>query len=136
MKSIQDLKYGHAMCPHCRQYFDATTSKGYFSFLHPEVPDRIFIFLCQKCQSKAEGSDASQAKTIQKRCLNNIFSEPEPIWSVTGELALRINRWDLAAAIEFGHGLPKVIYMAVINGEIDLSSFPDIHTSFADGGEA
>jgi len=134
MNSTQDLDYGHAMCPHCRQWFDAAASKYCISLLLPGVPDRLCIFLCQTCQRKAEGLDASQVKTLHKRCSETLYSERDLNWSVTTELTLRLHGGDLAAALEFGLGLSNVVYTAVINGEIDLCVYPGIHISYAAGG--
>jgi len=127
MKSIQDLKYGHAMCPHCCQYFDVATTQLHLT--DSRVPDKALFFLCRECQGKAEAADAVQLKAISMRCLDNIYEgRGNRTWAVTTELALLINGGDPAAAIKYGHGIPRSVYESLITdgGEI-YRPFPPIH---------
>jgi hypothetical protein len=127
MKSIQDLEYGHAMCPHCRQYFDAATSR--FCFWDDRTPDKILIFLCQKCQAVVESADDSQLKVICKRCLDSVYEHVEDsTFSVTSEFTYLWNGEDLVAALEQGHGLPRSVYQDLFTHGGDIYRlFPPVH---------
>jgi len=132
MKSIQDLDYGHALCPNCRNKYDLSTSPSYVLISIGECRDKIYAFLCQRCDWEA-GNSASQRENIESCCANNLRREHDLCWAAVSELALRLNNWDVVAAREFGCGLPKVIYDAVISGECDLWMPPCTHISYSAG---
>jgi len=115
-------------CPHCKSTYHPKNAQPAIK----EPLNKIYILyaLCPECKDKYDNANKSEKINIANQCFLNFKKEgKDPAgeiypWSVTTEIALHTNGYDVDQALMNGQSIPWEIYHLVEMGVVNLSSLP------------
>ena len=127
MKS-KDNKVTSTKCPCCRKEYQAQDAAACFR----EKLNHIYLLyaLCPNCKHQHDIASPTNKKNIANRCFINIKTRSTNSsgklypWSITNEIALHTNDYDLVLALENGQQLPRELYDLVEHGKLNIWQLP------------
>ena len=127
MKS-KDNKVTSTKCPCCRKEYHAQDAAACFR----EKLNYIYLLyaLCPNCKHQHDIASPTNKKNIENRCFINIKTRNTNSsgklypWSITNEIALHTNDYDLVLALENGQQLPRELYDLVEHGKLNIWQLP------------
>ena len=127
MKS-KDNKVTSTKCPCCRKDYRIKDAAACFR----ERLNHIYLLyaLCPNCKHQHDIASPTNKKNIANRCFINIKTRSTNSsrklypWSITNEIALHTNDYDLVLALENGQQLPRELYDLVEHGKLNIWQLP------------
>ena len=115
-------------CPCCRKDYRIKDAAACFR----ERLNHIYLLyaLCPNCKHQHDIASPTNKKNIANRCFINIKTRNTNSsgklypWSVTNEIALHVNDYDLGLALENGQQLPRELYDLVEYGKLNIWQLP------------
>ena len=115
-------------CPCCRKDYRMKDAAACFR----EQLHYIYLLyaLCPNCKHQHDIASPTNKKNIENRCFINIKTRNTNSsgnlysWSITNEIALHTNDYDLVLALENGQQLPRELYDLVEHGKLNIWHLP------------
>jgi hypothetical protein len=115
-------------CPNCKSTYHPKNAQPAIK----EPLNKIYILyaLCPECKDKYDNANKSEKKSIASQCFLNFKIEgKDPSgemypWSVTTEIALHTNGYEIDQALIHGQNIPREIYNLVEHGAVKIQCLP------------
>ena len=112
-------------CPSCASLYDVRSSIPAFSCgISKRKRIKAIFALCPACYRTHINQSGDHLSVEVNRIVRNVFSDLTDLdWSITTDLTLAFHGGCLVNAIIFGDDIPKVIFDAYNDGQIEDISF-------------
>lgn len=115
-------------CPCCRVTYHS-------KYANPAIKEALYqtyilYALCPDCKHQYDSANGAEKKDIANECFINFKTKGKDIsgvmhpWSVTNEITLHTNGYEIDQALINGQRIPREICELVEKGEIAISCLP------------
>jgi hypothetical protein len=122
------LKNPAVKCPCCR--VDYPVEDAFPAIKEPLFKSYVLYALCPECNQQYGSTNEAGKKDLAHHCFENFkiygkdpSGEMYP-WSVTTEIALHTNGYEIDKALINGQNIPREIYNLIEHGEIKIQCLP------------
>ncbi len=109
------------LCPNCSQEFDLA---GVSPSIRERVGNETLLYaLCRPCNGQYSKGKEAKRRSISNMCFVNVKLRQRDSdgnlkpWAVTTALTLLLHRGDFGSAFNHGAGVPRDVYLGILNGQ-------------------